>query len=467
MNREHELLTAAIEKANENKSNIKKDPYYPLYHVASPVGLINDPNGWIQWKGTYHLFFQWNPFENSHGAKFWGHVTSTDLVHWKEESPALAPSESYEKDGCYSGSAIAIDDKLYLFYTGNVKNDDQRESYQCIAVSQDGHQFRKLGNVLDVPEGYTAHFRDPKVWKENDVYYMVMGAQTLEEKGCVLLFQSKNLHQWENLGVLADGFGYMWECPDFFSLQGKDVLLFSPQGMEPEGIHYQNTFQSGYFIGEWKEGTNRYTHNHFQEIDHGFDFYAPQTTEDEKGRRILIAWMGMADGFEHLHPTLDYNWIHQLTIPRELSIRDNKLIQQPVEELKQLRGNKLYDRTIKDRWNGEISRTVEWIFKPNDEQEFTLELYNGIQLVYNQREKTLSFYRERLDHKGHEVRTALVEGNVSEVRAYVDRSSIELFINDGELTFTSRIFPSIKNKEMQIHGDGHLTVWNLAKKVGE
>src|SRR5690606_7022205 len=121
-----------------------------------------------------------------------------------------------------------------------------------------------------VPEGYTAHFRDPKIWNVNDVYYLVMGAQTLEEKGCVLLFQSTDLKQWDNLGVLADGFGYMWECPDFFTLQDKDVLLFSPQGMEPEGIHYQNTFQSGYFIGEWTEGTNQYMHNQFQEIDHGF-----------------------------------------------------------------------------------------------------------------------------------------------------------------------------------------------------
>ena len=467
MNREHELLAAAIEKANDNKPNIKKDPYYPLYHVASPVGLINDPNGWIQWKGTYHLFFQWNPFENSHGAKFWGHVTSTDLVHWKEAPPALAPSESYEKDGCYSGSAIGVEDKLYLFYTGNVKNEETRESYQCIAISEDGYDFEKLGNVLDVPEGYTAHFRDPKIWKENNTYYLVMGAQTLEEKGCVLLFQSTDLKQWDNLGVLADGFGYMWECPDFFTLQDKDVLLFSPQGMEPEGIHYQNTFQSGYFIGEWTEGTNQYMHNQFQEIDHGFDFYAPQTTEDEKGRRILIAWMGMADGFEHLHPTLDYNWIHQLTIPRELSIRGNKLIQQPVEELKQLRGKKLYDNHVHDGWNDEISRTVEWIFEPSEKKDFSIELFNELNIVYNQNEKTFSFYRERLDGKGTEVRSAFIDENITEVRAYLDNSSIEIFVNDGELTFTSRIFTKPHNQEMRINSNGHLTVWELAKKEGE
>lgn len=463
MNREQELLVAAEEKKKQNAVNIAKDPFYPLYHIASPVGLINDPNGWIHWKGTYHLFFQWNPFETSHGSKFWGHVTSTDLVNWKEAPIALAPSESFEKDGCYSGSAIGVDNKLYLFYTGNVKNNNERESYQCIAVSEDGFQFKKLGNVLDVPSGYTAHFRDPKVWKQGEDYYMVIGAQTLKEEGCVLLYHSKTLMEWENLGVLADGFGYMWECPDFFTLQGKDILLFSPQGLEADGIHYQNTFQSGYFIGDWQVGTNQYIHNSFQELDHGFDFYAPQTTEDDKGRRLLVAWMGMTDGFEHLHPTLDYNWIHQLTIPRELSIKGNKLIQSPVEELTLLRAGKVLDAIVEGQSEAKLARASEWIFYPEGKGAFAIELFNYFKIVYNQMEKTVTIYRDRLDGQGTESRTAIVENSIKEVRAFVDHSSIELFINDGEVTFTSRIFPKLDQNNMQIDGNGKMIIWNLEK----
>src|SRR5699024_814478 len=155
----------ALETVEKQQETVSADLYRPTYHIAPPTGLLNDPNGWIQWKGTYHLFYQWMPFKTGHGAKFWNHVTSKNLIDWKQEEMALTPSDWFDKDGCYSGSSIEHEGKLKLFYTGNVKDNDERATYQCLAVSEDGIHFEKKGVLIELPEGFTTHFRDPKVWE--------------------------------------------------------------------------------------------------------------------------------------------------------------------------------------------------------------------------------------------------------------------------------------------------------------
>ena len=126
----------------------------------------------------------------------------------------------------------------------------------------------------------------------------------------------------------------MWECPDFFELGGKHVLLISPQGIEADGDSYQNLHQTGYLIGDYHDETNKFTHGAFKELDH-YDFYAVQTLLDDKGRRIAIGWMDM---WESEMPTKADGWCGALTLPRELTLRDDhKLLMTPVEETKQLR----------------------------------------------------------------------------------------------------------------------------------
>ncbi|SER94104.1 sucrose-6-phosphate hydrolase [Gracilibacillus ureilyticus] len=252
---DQQLRFEAIKEIEKYQDIVQSDPYYLHYHIAPSVGLLNDPNGFVQWNGVYHLFYQWMPFKTGHGAKFWAHYTSADLVHWKEEPIALTPSDWFDKNGCYSGSAIVHEGQLYLFYTGNVKDEvGNRETYQCLAVSSDGVKFEKKGPVINLPEGYTPHFRDPKVWRSGDKWYMIIGAQSEKLEGQAVLFQSTDLHHWEDLGPIAgsDGeLGFMWECPDFFNINGKDVLLFSPQGLEEKGMKYHNVYQSGYILGQW------------------------------------------------------------------------------------------------------------------------------------------------------------------------------------------------------------------------
>src|SRR5699024_9622562 len=224
------------------------------YHIRPPYGLLNDPNGLVQFKGSYHVFYQWNPHGTIHETKSWGHVVSNDLVRWRTLPPALEPSEWYDKDGCYSGSAVIHGEELLLFYTGTVKQKEgDKKSYQCMASSIDGIHFTKKGPLFEHPPGYTRHVRDPKVWQDEEgIWWMVVGAQTEGMIGAVLVYSSKDLETWEARGPLMKeplALGYMWECPDILLFPDKDILLFSPQGLEPEGDFYHNIFQSGYLSG--------------------------------------------------------------------------------------------------------------------------------------------------------------------------------------------------------------------------
>ena len=123
MMNDKDLRQQAYQAVEKSLKTAQQDPYRQGFHMTPPVGLLNDPNGWIQWQGKYHMYFQWMPFHTGHGAKLWGHYSSDNLVDWKLEPIALTPSDWFDKNGCYSGSSIDHDNKLKVFYTGNVRND--------------------------------------------------------------------------------------------------------------------------------------------------------------------------------------------------------------------------------------------------------------------------------------------------------------------------------------------------------
>ena len=323
----------------EKKEIVEKDFWRQKYHIQGIVGLINDPNGFSQFNGKYHMFYQWNPLGTNHKNKTWAHSVSSDLLHWERMKTALRPDTWYSKDGVYSGSAIVDDEKLYLFYTGNVKDaDGNRESYQCLAVSSDGENFERWEpSIVNQPDGYTRHIRDPKIWKKNGKFYAVIGIQSEDLEGKAVLYSSENIKDWKFEGEIAGAnhgkikdFGFMWECPDYFQLKDKkteeikDLLVFSPQGLEPEGDLYNNKYQTGYLFGKLDyEKPEFEISSDFVEIDRGHDFYAPQSMEDDKGRRLVVGWMGIPE--EEDFPTVRNEWLHCLTLPRELKVIDGKL----------------------------------------------------------------------------------------------------------------------------------------------
>ena len=446
----------------EKKEIVEKDFWRQKYHIQGIVGLINDPNGFSQFKGKYHMFYQWNPLGTDHKNKTWAHSVSNDLLHWKRLKTALRPDTRYSKDGVYSGSAIVDDEKLYLFYTGNVKDSDgNRESYQCLAVSSDGENFERWEpSIVNQPDGYTRHIRDPKIWKKDGKFYAVIGIQSEDLEGKAVLYSSENIKDWKFEGEIAGAnhgkikdFGFMWECPDYFQLKDektgeiKDLLVFSPQGLEPEGDLYNNKYQTGYLFGKLDYEKHEFEIlSDFVEIDRGNDFYAPQSMEDDKGRRLIVGWMGIPE--EEDFPTVKNEWLHCLTLPRELKVIDGKLYQLPIKEMESIRGEKI---EFSEKVTGEVKVgtgvTYELKAKFSDfNSDFGLKLRTGKNsetvLKFDYNDKKFVLDRTKGEQPDKRLRKVYL-GNISELEltVFVDSSSVEVFINGGQEVFSSRIFP--------------------------
>ena len=446
----------------EKKEIVENDFWRQKYHIQGIVGLINDPNGFSQFKGKYHMFYQWNPLGTDHKNKTWAHSVSDDLLHWKRLKTALRPDTWYSKDGVYSGSAIVDNEKLYLFYTGNVKDSDgNRESYQCLAVSSDGENFERWEpSIVNQPDGYTRHIRDPKIWKKDGKFYAVIGIQSEDLEGKAVLYSSENIKDWKFEGEIAGAnhgkikdFGFMWECPDYFQLKDektgeiKDLLVFSPQGLEPEGDLYNNKYQTGYLFGklDYKKPEFEISSN-FVEIDRGNDFYAPQSMEDDKGRRLIVGWMGIPE--EEDFPTVKNEWLHCLTLPRQLKVIDGKLYQVPIKEMESIRGEKI---EFSGKVIGEVKVgtgvTYELKAKFTDfNSDFGLKLRTSKNsetvLKFDYNDKKFVLDRTKGEQSDKRLRKVYL-GDISELEltVFVDNSSVEVFINGGAEVFSLRIFP--------------------------
>lgn len=348
-----EMLEAAraFEEKNGNKI---KEMERPAFHVSPFVGWMNDPNGFSYYNGEYHLFYQYHPYSAHWGPMHWGHAVSKDLLHWNYLPVALAPDESYDKDGVFSGSAISMSDgKQLLIYTGVRKEeseDGQINEYQtqCIAIG-DGLNYEKsqLNPVInsdDIPKGSSKQdFRDPKIYQKEDGQYRCLVANRAEDgTGQLLLYSSADCIHWNFEKVFAKNngrYGLMWECPDFFELDGKGVILTSPQDMLPEGFEFHNGNGNICIIGNYDSAMEEFTEEKVQAVDYGIDFYAMQTIKAVDGRRIMIGWMQNWDtsGFHDAREP----WFGQMSLPRELSIRDGRLCQWPIKELDDMRSNKV------------------------------------------------------------------------------------------------------------------------------
>lgn len=436
---------------------VTNERYRLGYHVMAKSGWINDPNGFCYFKGYYHIFYQHHPYSADWGPMHWGHARSKDLVHWEDLPIALTPGSKEDKDGCFSGSAIVKDDTLYLFYTGHhYYGDNDPEHFwqnQNMAYSTDGVNFTKYEHnpvIASEPEDNTHHFRDPKVWEDNGKYYMILGSQEKDGLGRVILYQSSNLKEWDYIDAIAkseslEDEGFMWECPDLFSLNQKDVLLCSPQGIKETDKKYLNLFQTGYFLGHLNDDKNLFTREQFKELDYGHDFYAAQTTLAPDGRRILIGWMAM---WESPMPEKEDGWAGALTIPRELTLENNHLYMKPIEEIKDLRTHSIdtANITLKEpeliaSKSSHIEVNIEHQFEYTQETITKFELKdahnNLLSLEYNVNNNELSLYRTDKD----DYRYATIQNHQDlKLQIFIDKSSIEIFINDGEAVFTERYY---------------------------
>ncbi|MCD7093261.1 sucrose-6-phosphate hydrolase [Klebsiella quasipneumoniae subsp. quasipneumoniae] len=433
-------LPAILQAVMQGQPQALADDHYPQWHLAPVSGLLNDPNGFCQVAGRYHLFYQWNPLACDHTYKCWGHWSSADLLHWRHEPIALMPDEEYDRNGCYSGSAVEFEGTLTLCYTGNVKfPDGGRTAWQCLATENADGTFSKLGPVLPLPEGYTGHVRDPKVWRQDGRWYMVLGAQDVQQRGKVLLFTASDLRDWRLVGEiaghdvngLANG-GYMWECPDLFPLADTHLLICCPQGLAREAQRFLNTYPAVWMAGRFDAEHGAFDHGPLHELDSGFEFYAPQTMLAEDGRRLLVGWMGVPDGEEMHQPTRAQGWIHQMTCVRELAWQSGALYQRPLRELTALRGEA-------QGWRGQTLplAPMELAFDIAPNSTLGLDFAGALQLTVNRDGLRLS----RRGLQTAEMHHRYWRGEARRLQIFIDRSSVEIFINDGEGVMSSRFFP--------------------------
>lgn len=461
LNRDLKKLVKMVEKLESEKVN---NDYWRLnFHLMPPVGWLNDPNGLCEFNGEYHIFYQYSPFDEKGGLKLWGHYTSKDFINYKNNGTRVFADQPYDIHGAYSGSTMVHNGKMNIFYTGNVKHvgdydyiNEGRGHNTVLLVSDDGVNFNNKKLIMtneDYPKNMTCHVRDPKVWMEEDKFYMVQGARTNEDVGEILLFESEDMINWKVLNILKskEKFGYMWECPDLFNLDGTNVLLFSPQGIEEDKIKYNNIYQSGYcFIeGDYKKDNYRLTD--FIEIDRGFDFYAPQTFDDSKGRRILIGWMGLPDIDElYSNPTTEFGWQHALTVPRELKIKDKKLTQNPIVEIEDLRKSSKTLKLSSDIVDNAYD-TFDMIINCNECEKIEVVIKECAKLSYSKESElfTLSFINGGF---GRDSRSVEVD-KLDNIRILCDTSSLEIFINDGQEVFTTRFYPNKEDRGIKVTGE--------------
>jgi len=454
------------------KQTITEDPWRLKFHIMPETGWLNDPNGAIQFDGLYHIYYQYVPETPLGGATHWGHMTSKDLVHFKQEPIFMSPDQTYDVDGVYSGSGIEKDGKLHFFYTGNVKKPGDydyiyngREQNVVHVVSKDGFDIERREVVIlheDFPEGFSDHIRDPKIHEKDGTYYMVLGARTEDNLGSILVYTSRDLEEWTYRGTLIEGTeeqGYMWECPDFFEIDGESMLILSPQGILPEEYRFNNPHVAGYVLGEtdWEEAQFQPTAK-FHEFDRGFDFYAPHTFEDEKGRRIMWSWMGVGDTMpEYTNPTIARGWQHALAMPRELVLENGGIYQRPLEEYKSLRKNEEV-QSIKeaDDLAGEV---YELLIDFDESDAFELTLRQDTKLIYDGEILTLQHGKSGY---GRRKRMTPIK-KIHKLQIFVDTSSMEIFVNDGEYVLTTRVYPEpgADTIKLDTQAEGTITYWEI------
>ena len=456
---------------------ICRSDWRQTYHIQSVTGLLNDPNGFVYHDGLWHLFYQWCPWGAVHGLKYWYHTISNDLVSWKNLGVCIKPDTLYDNKGAYSGSALPTDDSLYLYYTGNHRDENWvRKSYTLLVDLKDRETPTKLPPLYGPHPDYTEHQRDPKIIynKEKGKYYIILGAQTKEKHGCVLIYASDSPTQdWHFAGELKvpgfEAFGDMWECPSIEKISGYDVLLFCPQHLTLPGrggtVHH-----NGYLLGQmdWDSLTFTPDNTQFHVLDFGFDSYAAEcaANPEDQNKATLVAWMGLPDA---AYPTDEEDWSGCLTLPRELRVRDRRLIQQPLEDLRALRG-----RSVDLEATDLLPRVceLELISRGGDLSIHLLAKSDGsggLSIRYDDAAREITVDRSGLTHRFNvdqgEQRTRPLPKGLFHLRIFLDRSSVEIFVNDGDAVFSSRIFPVAGEERLRLEGDASVRVWHLKPAV--
>jgi beta-fructofuranosidase len=463
----NDAVTAAMVGVTAAERRAAADPQRPIYHFMAPANWMNDPNGPIYHRRYYHIYYQFNPYGDAWGHMHWGHARSRDLVTWKHLPIALWPSKEQGEDHVFSGCMTTnAGGELMAFYTSIGRGKSASESAQQWAAIGDseGNTFVKHpGNPLLAEElhGGTKVYdwRDPFIFREGGKTYLVCGGNLNQARGgqaVVLLYEATNggLTGWKYRGVLfthPDAAVKNIECPNFFKLAGRWVLIISPHGLVE------------YFTGGFDAVAGRFTFQKRGLMDASRNYYAPNGLEDPQGRRILWGWI---NGFPEKR-----GWNGCLTLPRILTLgSDGSLLQEPAPELATLR-----EQPFK-RENLSLNNVTNYLenvrgdtlelraeFEPVSARRFGLRLRTSAD---GKAAVDISFDASSGDVAGARVEMGGISSGLVSVRVFLDRSVLEAYVN-GKSCATRVISPATQDLGVGLFAEGgelrvrSLEVWPM------
>ncbi|RAK03951.1 levanase [Halanaerobium saccharolyticum] len=466
-------------------NNLYKEKYRLQYHFSPKKNWSNDPNGMVYYQGEYHLFYQYNPADVVWGPMHWGHAVSKDLIHWEHLPVALEPDA--ELGMIFSGSAVLDKNDttgffdggegLVAVYTTHLEREEGPLQQQAIAYSKDsGRSWIKYEGNPVIKNYGVKDFRDPKVFWHQKTEKWVMIVACYDR---VRFYNSPDLKKWEYLsefGSELGSHGGVWECPDLFKLPVEKKNGIGASNNEKEKWILQIGDQQGgeagvstqYFIGEFDGTRFKANEQKSHKVDFGQDLYALQSWSNMPDQRRV--WLGWMNNIAYAEDIPTDGWKGMMSIPRELSLRKTeaglRLIQKPVKELKQLRERFYHQENVLLKDNFSIpcnlqsyQLTVE--LEISDESNFNLALHKKdeqqSQLNYEGKTNTftldlsktglVNFNKNYLKQKKI---NRISSSNNLILDILVDQSSIEIFIDDGEISITDLVFPEKNPDEIKL-----------------
>ena len=446
-------------QAPDPRERLAADPLRPQYHLLPAKNWMNDPNGPIHWNGQYHMFFQYNPNAAVWGDMHWAHAVGEDMIHWRHLPVALAPTPGWDDtDGCFTGSTVDDHGTATILYTG-VKSCAPEQAtlrdgthnfreVQCLATSPDPQLLAwnkwKQPDIQPPNDPLLTGFRDPFLWRDGATWFLGVGSGLFKQGGRVLLYRSRDLRQWEYLHPLASGkwtekesvnpvdSGEMWECPDFFPLGKKHVLLYSTAG--------QVIWESGEL--DPKECVFHSERRGF--LDYGA-YYAQKTQLDAKGNRILWGWI------PETRPEVEFSaagWAGCMALPRVLSLNSDGILEMQVAPAAVSLRKKSLVLPRQQNGSSQLARVLETVQIEDLAGEIIWKT-NSPRCAVTLEDRTGAWWSAKLDPKGATAATLAVNGKSFEItRAPKSETEFHLFLDasvaelicDRRHVLTTRIY---------------------------
>ena len=453
-----ELTEKATRYIAENSHKVI-NTYRSWFHMEPTVGWMNDPNGLIYLNGEFHLFYQANPYSAHNEHMAWGHLVSKDLVKYREIDVALYPDSNIGESGCFSGSAFINKGELKLVYTKHLDVPEKRMCIenQFICHTKDNVKFVKEStpcvNPDELPDNIAKNeFRDPQIFYYDDKTYLIVGGRTVDDKGVILFFSGKDYESFHYdfyLGPYEHTYR-MVECPSFIKMGDKDVIVYSTYGAKVVSNGHEIKHKVFYIIGKLNSKESTFKVDSYGAIDSGDAYYAPKVIENYK-EPIIIAWMENWD--KDYKNTKDHEWIGSFTFPRRLRIEDNALYQ----ELYQ--GINSYIKDVKAVSSGSyIDRHSLNEFTFESDFSLVIKGING-DIKLSKEDDKIVLNMLNSNNLNEMILKSEFSYEKGKIQVLLDTSSVEVFIDNGKETITSRFY---------IYGDDFLVEYqNISNFVSK